>query len=241
MHFRLAFALITLALSLASCIEGDEELWLHADGSGRIETTYRMPPAIMNRLGGAETLKTRLQGAVEKEPSVRIETLDYRLEGPLIVFELKADFDDVRTFIELPKKHLSQPSAGGPSAEESLFGMMNLQLSGLSLDFERTIDLSPVLPASIQNNAAMLGESAFNYTLHLPAKPTSQNADSVGPDGKSLHWSFLLRDHAKEPMQLETRMLLPLPWWVWTIGALLVLLIALVGFKLLKRLIRPSP
>ena len=37
---------VLFSLFLVSCIEGEEEIWLEPDGSGRIEATYKMPTAV---------------------------------------------------------------------------------------------------------------------------------------------------------------------------------------------------
>ncbi len=235
MLVRLLFTLLAI-LTLSSCIEGDEELWLNRDGSGRIEATYRMPPTLMNRFGGATSLQERLIAAIEKEPGIRIEHISHHIEGAQVVFELRADFDDAISFIELPSKHFRDPETPDkPATLESFFGEMDLKLTGLSLEFHRNIDLSPILPLSVQENGALLGDSAFNYTLHLPTKPSTHNATSVSDEGTTLHWSFPLKDHVKTPMHLHATLFLPLPWWLWTALALLILLLPYALLRLIKR------
>ena len=226
--------LLALVLTLTSCIEGDEELWLNRNGSGRIEATYRMPPAIMNRFGGAAKLQQRLEDAIKNEPSIRIQEISNHIDGAQVVFTLKAEFDDARSFISLPKKHLRDPNKPDkPSAEESFFGKMNLRLNGLTLKFDRNVDLSSILPAAVQDNAAMLGDSSFNFFLHLPAKPSTHNATSVSDNGTTLNWSFKLKDHVSTPMVLHTSLLLPLPWWAWSLATIVILLLAFGIFRLI--------
>ena len=236
MPLRLLLAFLPTLLGLSSCIAGDEELWLNRDGSGRIEATYRMPPAIMNRFGGAEKLQKRLEMAIDNEPGIRADEISHHLEGTQVVFLLKADFDDARDFVGLPRKHLRDPAAPDtPSAEEAFFGVMNLKLSGLTLEFDRKVDLSPALPPLIRDNAVMLGNSAFRYTLHLPTKPFTHNANSTSNDGATLHWTFPLKKHANTPMLLQTSMPLPIPLWLWVLVGAIVLLLILIAAKLIKR------
>lgn len=241
MSTRLLLPLLAFILTLTSCIEGDEELWLNRDGSGRIDATYRMPPAIMNRFGGADKLQKRLEKAINKEPGIRIDEISHHLEGAQVVFHLKADFDDAREFVGLPRKHLRDPDTPDtPSTEEAFFGVMNLQLSGLSLEFDRNVDLSPALPPSIRDNAVMLGDSAFRYTLHLPTKPSTHNATSTSNDGATLHWAFPLKKHASTPMLLQTSMPLPIPLWLWALVGAVVLLLIFIVAKFIKRRTRTS-
>ena len=57
MPVRFILTLLPAILLLVSCIDGDEELWLEKDGSGRLEATYKMPGAIMARFGSAPELQ----------------------------------------------------------------------------------------------------------------------------------------------------------------------------------------
>ena len=55
-----------LCLALASCIEGEEQIWLNADGSGRVEARYKMPSAVAKRIGEPAELVRVLQEAADE-------------------------------------------------------------------------------------------------------------------------------------------------------------------------------
>jgi hypothetical protein len=227
MPLRLLFLLPILLL--VSCIDGDEEIWLERDGSGRIEAVYRMPPMIMNRLGSAPALQEKLEDAIAKEPTIRIRHIGHRSEEGRVVFEFGADFDDVRTLATFPRRRLRDPAAPDiPVKEEALFGQMNLEVRSLALSFDREVDLSTALPQSAIQNPGMLGESAFRYTVHLPASASRHNATSTSNNGRTLHWEFLLRKHTDAPMSILMKAPLPIPWWVWFTVFLLVLVFLLM-------------
>lgn len=221
---RLIF-LVPLAFLLVSCIDGDEEIWLEHDGSGRLEAIYKMPPQIMQRFGSAPVLQKKLEDAIAKEPGIKIQHIDNRMESGRVVFEFKATFDDIRTLAAFPKKHLrSRDTPDQAGSEEALFGSMNLELKGLTLAFDRTVDLAPVLPDNIRQNPGFLGESAFRYSVHLPGSATRHNATSIDNDGRTLRWIFPLRNHTSRPMALTMKAPLPIPWWIWLAGGLLIAL-----------------
>lgn len=226
MSLRLStFILLPVFLLLSSCIDGDEEIWLERDGSGRLEATYRMPPQIMQQFGGAPVLQKKLEDAFAKEPGITVAHIGHRVESGRVIFDLDAAFDDVRTLAAFPKKHLRNPETPDQAgSDEALFGSMSLELSGLTMSFNRTIDLAPVLPEKVRSNPAFLGESAFRYMVHLPAAATTHNASQTTDRGRTLKWQFLLREHTNRPMQLTMKAPLPIPWWIWLAGGLLIAL-----------------
>ena len=70
-----------LCLVLSGCIEGEEEIWLNPDGSGRIEARYKMPSAVAKRIGEPDELVRVLQEAAERDPHVEITSLTHTAEG----------------------------------------------------------------------------------------------------------------------------------------------------------------
>ena len=221
-------SLLPVIFLLVSCIDGDEEIWLRRDGSGRIEASYKMPGAIMQRFGSAPILQEKFERAIAREPTIRATHIGHHLESGRVVFTFAADFDDIRTLAAFPKTHLRSPSAPGtPTPEEALFGKMDLRVKGLTLSFDRQVDLSPILPDSARQNPGMLGEARFRYTVHLPATASTHNATGVLDEGRTLTWTFPLRDHTNKPMVLTLMAPLPIPWWVWVLGVPVVALILL--------------
>ena len=229
MPLRLLLTLLPAIFLLVSCIDGEEEIWLKRDGSGRMVATYKMPGAIMQRFGSAPELQKKLEEAFAKEPTIRITHIGNHLAEGRVVFEFAAEFDDIRTLAAFPKKHLRDPaSPDTPGSEEALFGTMDLRVKGLTLIFDREIDLRTILPNSAKQNPGMLGESAFRYTVHLPANANRHNATSVEDEGRTLHWVFPLRKYANAPMSLIMKAPLPMPWWVWFTGFLIGLIFLLL-------------
>jgi len=227
-----------LVLLVAGCIDGDEKIWLKRDGSGRLEAVYRMPPMVMQNLGGAGALRERLARAAAGDPHVDLTRIAHRSEGGRVTFEIAGTFDDLRNLVSFPRRRLRDPARPDlPVKTEALFGQSSLTIKQLSLTLRRSIDLAPILPEALRANPALLGDSSLRYTVHLPVPVGRTNAPVTGADGRRLEWQFLLRDHLDEPMRLHAQASLPLPWWVWLTGGLLasvfLLLIALAARRLI--------
>lgn len=217
-------------LLLSSCfIDGNEEVWIHKDGSGRLEATYEMHPSVMRRLGGAEQLRKKLEEAIAKDPTLTATAIDHRVEPGRVVFHFAAEFEDLRELAKFPQRHLRDSSEPGKTVpEEALFGKIQLRLNGLVLSLYREVDLAPILPEAAKNNPGLLGNSTFRYTFHLPVAATENDAHEVRNKGKTLTWSFLLREHTTEPMAIYAKARLPLPWWIWLSLVLLIVLFVLL-------------
>ena len=217
------------ALLLSSCrIEGDEEITLHADGSGTIRAYYRLPEKAFSReqsqivCDGLRELCERTEG---------LEALEYSHEdagGDLIGpkfqrLQLKMAFDSKRAIesIELAG------DSGEPSEEETidtiqtLIGEVDLSIRGLTASLDRRVDLAPLLK---DISPTLLGDSFFQYTIHFPKAVTESNAHEVTNAGVSLHWKFLLRDYTEEAIQLQAVAPLPVPSWLWCCGGSLLVL-----------------
>ncbi|MEC8942451.1 MAG: hypothetical protein VYC95_06945, partial [Verrucomicrobiota bacterium] len=61
---------VLFSLFLVSCIEGEEEIWLEPDGSGRIEATYKMPTAVVRKIGDPDELVEKLKEAAARDPHI---------------------------------------------------------------------------------------------------------------------------------------------------------------------------
>lgn len=231
----LAIALLC-ALSLTSCIEGDETIWLQRDGSGRFEAVYKMPSLVADRFGGAEELTDRLIEAAAGDQHVDLTSISHRKEGLSVICEFSGTFDSLQQFTTFPQRRLRDPEAPDEPVEaEALFGESKLVINDLSIQLARRIDFASVLPDRIKDAPALLGESAFHYTVHLPVEAAQTDADSISDDGKTLRWNFLLREHVNKPISLFVKAPLPIPWWVWCAGILLVVAFLAILFLAIRR------
>lgn len=229
----LILASATLCLLLGGCIEGDETIWLERDGSGRLQASYRMPPLLMARFGGPEALKTQLAQAAAADEFVDLTRIEHTREKGRVVFEFEGTFTDLRKLCTFPQRRLRDPATPDrPAQAEVLFGETTLEINELSMTMARTIDLTKTLPREIN-----LRDSTFRYTVHLPVEVARTDAHTVSEDGRTLQWSFLLREHTDQPMRLYAQAPLPIPWWVWFSGTLLIIAFLAVLFLAVRRVI----
>ena len=237
--------LFPLALLLAGCIEGEEEIWLEPDGSGRLEASYKMPPSVMQSFGGPEELARTLEEAAARDRHVHLTRISHRTDRGSIIFEFAGTFDDLRKLCTFPQRQLRDPdNPDQPVPAEALFGVTNLKITPFKISLQRTVDISGVLPKNFKRAPALLGKSNFHYILNLPVEARMSNASNLLETPRKLEWTFLLRDHATEPMILTAEGRLPVPRWLWFAAiALLIALLAItsLAFRTRRRRNRQSP
>ena len=224
------------ALLLASCIEGEEEIWLERDGSGHMEATYRMPTVVIQKLGGPEEFVRSLTEAAARDPHVAITEASHEARSGVVTLRFSANFDDLRKLATFPQRQFRDPDRPDvPVREEVLFGQTEIDVSWRGISYQRTIDLSSLLQSNpMARNfvrvPGLLRDSSFHYILNLPASATETNATTSSGDGQRLEWHFLLKDHVSSPMHLKARGKIPLPGILWFLGLIPLLALVLLFF-----------
>ena len=229
----LTFLPLVLTLLLASCIEGEEELWLERDGSGRLEATYKMPPLVMRSFGGPEELVKTLKEASARDQHVNLTHVSHRSEKGQVILEFSGTFDDLHKLCTFPQRQLRDPDEPDkPTKAEALFGETDFDISIRGISYHRTIDISSVLPKLISSAPHRLKDSSFHYILNLPMPASETNAPTLSSAEHKLEWTFLLRDYVNEPMILSAECPLPLPRKLWLLGLLpIAVLVAIFLFR----------
>ena len=231
-------ALLTALLS--SCIEGDEEIFLNADGSARMKVMYSLPALLLSS-SDAESLKKNIQDGLGNDD--RIELLRNTVEKidgkQVITIEVAtANVLELEGFMDEGSGLDDEEREKGKSEQivEALLGECLVNRSGLSADIQRKIDLAPLLDKHAGGNwPSMVGDSEFRYTVHFPTAVDASNAHEVSNDGKTVMWKYKLRDLREKPIELNVSATAPIPWWVYVSVALVALLVILIGWKLIRR------
>ena len=222
-------------LLLCSCIEGEETTWLERDGSGRLEAVYKMPPLVMRSFGGPDALAEKLQSAAARDQHVSLNYVSHRTERGSVIFEFSGTFDDLRNLCTFPQRQLRDPdNPHEPVQAEALFGKTILKIDALGIAVHREVDISSIFPKNIQRSPAILGDSAFRYTLHLPVPARSTNASDISSNRQQLEWKFLLKEHATTPMVLTAEAPLPLPIWLWPVFAAVLAVVCAIALRIAK-------
>lgn len=241
--------LLLLPLFLAtSCIEGEEEIWINLNGSGELAARYQFPARALSQIGDPDDLVRALTLIAEKEEGIEISHCSCVtkkgksfLNPDQATFRIEGEFDNVLELFEIAarnKELFVRETGADPEKVASVIGAVDFRFEGLRPTFDREIRLQEVIPPSL---AGVLGSSSFKYIIHLPAEVRDSNAHEVSEDGKTVSWTFLLKDHFTEPMAMSLDTRIPVPWWGWVMVAVLaVLIFGLFWRFVVKRFRRPA-
>ena len=240
--FRLLLFFPTLLLQ--SClIEGEEEIWIKADGAGKIRIQYTIPTQMIKTMGNPDAYTRAIRDIDEREDGAKITELSFEKVGKQSLFGgstrfiLKAEFDDIQQFFELVGRNeegfVSETGADTDKLE-TIVGDIDLEMNFSRLQAERTVSLEKLLPETIHKFPNALGQSSFSYIYHLPLPIEETNAHHISEDRRTVKWKFLLKDHVTKPLILRLETSIPLPWWFIAI----ITILALIVIWVLHRVIR---
>lgn len=219
---------------LVSCIDGREEIWIQADGSGRAEIRYSLPAAAAKFHGGEAGVRRMIGDFLKGTPQLVSSSHEVLTVDGRLVVKVTAAFDSVLDLMEV---------SGGdslrklPSSASGLSGQVKLAFRGRSVDFSRTIAAGDALPG-----ASFLPDSQFEgrrltYIFHLPDPAVETNATRVEDGGRTLIWDFPLAEAIRKPIHTRFTARIPIP--AWAVAAAIFLLVA-AGFAIQRFLRRRS-
>jgi hypothetical protein len=231
--------LLTLlgALLLVSCIDGREEYWIHADGSGRAEFTYSIPAAAARFQGGAAGVDKMLAEFLTNTPAITTSSHQVtELDGRLTV-HLATAFDSVL--------ELRNISSGGsmkklPLAASGLTGDIKLDFVGRQVHASRVISAAKALPGSSILPASRFAGHQLSYIFHLPLAATASNATRSEDNGRTLVWDFPLAEAVRAPVSLRFEAPVPIPMALLIGGIGILVLLMTAGFIFIRHRRRKS-
>ncbi|MEO0018770.1 MAG: hypothetical protein RLZZ522_2053 [Verrucomicrobiota bacterium] len=228
-------------LTLLSCIDGHEEYWLEADGSGRAAIHYEVPAAFAASLGGTQGIEEILDRFIRETPTLTHATRQVTRTGDRLTVELNASFNSVLDLIAAVSGDSALTAGAAGSALDPLIGKFDVRQQGLTVDFSRTVFPAKALPGSSFMPAAQLDGRHLVYILHLPVPAQETNATHTEADGRTLIWDQPFKGGAVKQLPLRFKAKLPLPWRL--IAGSAAGLAALLGLAVLvfRRLRRPQP
>ncbi len=232
--------ILVIGMILSSCVEGEEEVWINADASGRFRAHYEIPKIALSQMAAPDDVIRALRKVDELEDGIEITTLSFEKRGSKAIFHLEANFDDARELLEMSERNeelFVEETATDPKQIDAIAGDIEFAIKGLTPTFNRSISLNGLFPSMVSNRPKMLGSSNFKYTIHLPAKVKESNAHSISNDGRTVSWTFLLKEHFEVPMQMSFTSELPVPWWGWLALSLFVFVLA---WLLWRKLLSPK-
>jgi hypothetical protein len=220
-------ALVAVSMLLNSCLDGKEEYWFEANGSGRIQSEYRLPGFAIASMGGEPELRNKIEAFFEKEPSITLTKLDIAAQGAQTILHVEAQFDSIRDFAKLFESKAAVTGEAKaddlPEPLQNLLGDFDIKRQGLAVHFDRSITPSKLFGQGLlAPSAKQLDGHQLQYIMHLPTLPTEHNAHQVSNEGKTLVWNFALKDAMKQPIKTNFRTPIPLPWWIWPLLAVII-------------------
>jgi hypothetical protein len=223
---------IAAALSV-SCIDGREEVWIHANGSGRAEATYSVPAVAARLHGGKDGVRRVIERFLASAPGITSSTCEVTTAGDQLEIQVRTTFDSA-----LKLKKFSSDTL--PSAAAGLAGEFQLAVKGLSVDFARTIHAGDALPVAAFIPIAQIKGRYLTYIFHLPRAATTSNATRTEDSGRTLVWEFPLAQAIAGPVITRFTAPIPLPPWLVVAIGTIAALIAVLGSRKLFRAKPPT-
>lgn len=231
---------------------------------------YRVPSLLLSQKDG-EKLEESIRKGVAEYDDLELVRNSVVLDGShqVITFEVKSDnvmnqalsgkvaslagasyplhtamVGNIGTNLNAVSLGGNKESAGGKSEQllSAIIGDIDIKMEGLAVELRRDIDLVTMLDEKLgESKLAILGDSEFRYTIHLPKAAKTSNAHEVLEGGKTLKWAYRLAAAHEIPMTLQVVAPIPfpiLPWWFYVAVAVVVLVVLIILILILRRLLR---
>lgn len=229
-----------LLMLLNSCIDGDEEVFIHADGSGRMKVQYRVPSMVMSDKDSAELVEL-IERKVGREDKLTLITNRVEEKHGQKVIEIEIAATSVIELQELLVENESLTGGGAAPGKsnkmlQSLLGDAQVDVDGGIVGVTRDVNLDSLLSEYLgKRGATLLGDSEFRYTVHLPEAAEQSNAHDILSGGKTLKWTFLLRECQQHPIRMEFKAPIPIPWWIYALLVMVICGLVFVGWLIFKK------
>ncbi len=210
-------SLFAAAILVSSCFDSREEIWINADGSGAARITVSLPTTAALLHGGEKGVRKTIETYLEASPAFSSYALDMKTEAGRLTINVALTFDDALALSDLGR---SPAASALPSAGTGLLGKTEIEFTGLSVAFDRQVDLSKALPGAIFVPESQLAGYELTTILHLPLPATTHDATATSDGGRTLVWEIPLATAFKGPVTNRFTMPLPIPWL--TIGMIAV-------------------
>ncbi|NWK57230.1 hypothetical protein HW115_16530 [Verrucomicrobiaceae bacterium N1E253] len=226
-------------LMLASCIDGEEEVFIHADGSAKMRVQYTVPGMMLSDLE-ADKLVEIVDKAVREKANLSLVTNQVQSQKGQKIINIEIDAENVMELNDLLDEEETGEDGEEPTKAgkilQALLGEMQVSLDGLTAGVDRNVDLQPLFDQYLgKMGPSVLGESEFRYTVHLPKAAETTNAHQSLNEGRTLKWGFKLRETKQHPIHMQMRAPVPLPWWVFAALAVVVVLLVAGIYRLIRK------
>lgn len=223
-----ASCLALLCLAATSCLDGREEVWINADGSGRAHFTYDIPATAARLQGGIAGVETLIDSLLGDFPGSSREVTE---NGDRLTVDVKLPFSSPG---EIKKLGDSVENASAPKSFEHLAGIFDVKMGFPSVDFTRTISPGKALPSAFIPASEIKGRK-LTYILHLPVVPTESTATRAENGGRTQIWEMSLATAMRKPLVIHFKADIPIPGWVYASAVGVILLGGAGIYRSLRR------
>ncbi len=222
------FLTVISACALVSCIDGREEIWLNANGSGRADVSYSLPAAAARFQGGEAGVRRLIGEFLKKTPAIATSSFEVMTDQDRLKIHILATFDSALDLKEISKGAALEKL---PTSATHLAGEMSVDLHGRSVAFSRTIAPGKALPGAIFLPVSQFQGRNLTYIIHLPAAASESNATRTEDAGRTLVWDYPLAVALQNPVTLRFKAKIPIPAWAIPAVASVVLLLAYFAIR----------
>lgn len=232
--FRHSLRIVAMVATvlLVSCIDGREEVWLHADGSGRAEVSYSLPAAAARFQGGEAGIRQKINDLLKKTTALHSTSCEVSTQEDRLQICVRASFDSA---LDLKKLAKSGSISKLPSSASHMAGKVKVGLSGRTVDFSRTITAGGALPGAKFLPASQFADRKLTYIIHLPLAASESDATRTEDGGRTLVWDFPLAEAVRSPVITHFKVKIPIPVWLVVAVVGVVSAVGFVGYRLVRK------
>lgn len=172
--------LIVFSLAAAGCIKAEESVTIKEDGSSTMVTR------MVSNMFAAEALKATKNEFVAENPDAVVKDVN---DGDMTGYEVTVSYPDIETLAAKGGDMFTAVEGRNAGVTVTRSWFYDAYTFDLFAKGEET-DMGAQDPESKKMVQGMLDQVQYNFTLNLPVKPETQNADSIAGDGKSLTWNL---------------------------------------------------
>jgi hypothetical protein len=229
LKFFIRLFISLIAALLVSCIDGQEEFWFEADGSGRADLTYTLPAAAAITQGGEAKIRERISGFLQNTPEIIASSHEVSAEGNRLRIRIQAQFNSAQ---KLSHRASAETLRSLPAAVAHLAGTVDVDIDGRNLEFTRIAKPGLAIPGSMFFPSARLDGHQLTYIMHLPSAAIESNATRIEDSGRTLIWNVPLAQAVRQPVVTRFKTTVPIPWHL--VSSVVLPITLLGGFAAIK-------